>query len=205
MFTIIIDSHKAINAAKIKKSVKKSMSILLYASLIIGVSSLIFAKSTAFTMPILKLALGIVSGTFILTLFMAYLVGISLNILTKKGGFYESLTALSYSLFILSGGVFIVSLLNLLSGINTVLTIIILIISGLVLLVSLIKAKAIKLRTAMDLFGTDLITIIMGFVIVYIALFFILYIIGIQTMLGTIGSFDPSAFQNYSGGVPAVL
>ncbi|MBU0727607.1 hypothetical protein KKA95_02885 [Patescibacteria group bacterium] len=195
MLNIILDTHKAISAAKTKKNMGKTMLVLLVASVLAGLAATLVAKDAAFLLP----ALGVVAFFFISTLVMAFFVKLALVLLTKKGGYYEALTAMSYGFFAMAVGGFIASLLNLLSGYNVVLTVIVSVLAGLVMFAAVVLGKVIKVRTAMDLFGTDLITVVFSCIIVYIGMFFALYAGIMGTMFAVLGTLDPSAFGTGAG------
>ena len=90
---------------------------------------------------------------------------------------------------------------------SMILNAIITIVFGLLMIVTIMLAKVIKLKTAMELFSTDLITVVVSFMIVYFSMFFALYMIFIQVMIASSpAGFDPgmfgtdlSGFDTYGG------
>ncbi|MBU0577415.1 hypothetical protein KJ742_00760 [Patescibacteria group bacterium] len=182
MFNIILAPFQAIKEAGSKKSMSRTMKVLLVASLFAGLSALLVTKS--FTGLSLLIALGIAVGMFVCVLVMSFFFKLSLHMLSKKGGYYEALTAVTYGCFVFACGALATSVLSLLIDINVVLNVIVALVSVVIMLAAIILAKTIKLRAAMDFFSADLLTVIVAFVIVYVSVLFAFYFLVRNSCLG---------------------
>src|SRR3989344_7486788 len=150
MFKILFAPHEAIAEAKTEKSYGKTIGLLLLTSLLLSIS--VALSTGSFSMIAIGTAIAVLFISFFFTLFEAFLLKISLKILSNQGGYFEALTAMTYGQFIMSIGVLAFYLIGLLSFGNIILTAITSAIGGLVLVIMIITAYSVMLRAAAELF-----------------------------------------------------
>lgn len=189
MIDILFNPLQAIASAKTERNTGKTILVLFIASLLASLNT--YIKAEKISGPHVAVAFGILIGLFLLTLFVALLLQLSLHILSQKGGYFEALTTLSYGFFIMSCGYLISSIIGLIPSTGVFLTIVVIVLSGLVLLLTFIMSNVVMLRTAVELFQTDLFTVIVAFIVVYIATVLAMYLIILKSvfamMSGTTG------------------
>ena len=187
MLNILFSPLGAIASAKKERNIGKTILILFVASILASLNIFITTKSFSG----INFALGVLIGTFLLTLLIALLLQLSLYVLSQRGGYFEALTTLTYGFFIISCGYLVSSLIGLIPSTNMYLTIIGSALSGLVLLLTFVMSNAVMLRTAMELFDSGLFTVIIALIVIYIAVFWTIYLVVLNTlfvsMLGTFG------------------
>lgn len=195
MFDIIYSPLEAINSAKKKKSIGKTLLILFITSLLASLN--VFITTKKFSVTNFFIAIGIIIGVIFVTLFMALLLLLTLNILSqKRGTYFDALTTLTYGFFIWACGYLIYSFINLIPSSGLFSTLIKNTLSSSILLITFILAVTVKLRTAMELFQAPLFTVIISLFIIYTAIFLTIYLIIIKIIftnifvgkgLGTLG------------------
>lgn len=201
MLDILFSPLDAIASAKTERNTGKTVLVLFVASLLASLN--IFITTKKFSGTNLALAFGILIGVFLLTLFIALLLQLALHILSQRGGYYEALTTLSYGFFIMSCGYLISSIIELIPSTGIFLRIIVSVLSGLVLLLAFIMSNAVMLRTAVELFQTDLFTVIVALMIVYIATFLTIYLVIIKTLFASLfGMAGGLGSSPLGGGLP---
>ena len=202
MLDILFSPLEAIASAKTERSMGKTILVLFVASLLASLNVFIMTKK--FSGTNFALGFGILIGVFLLTIVMAFLLQLSLHILSQRGGYYEALTTLSYGFFIMSCGYLISSIVGLIPSTGIFLTIIVSILSGVVLLLTFIMSNAVMLRTAVELFKTDLFTVIVALMIVYTATFLTIYLMIIKTLFaGMFGMAKGLGASSLGEGLPA--
>ena len=199
MLDILFNPLKAIALAKTERSTGKTILVLFVASLLASLNIFIITKKISGTN--FAFAFGILIGVFLLTLFLALLLQLSLHILSQRGGYFEALTTLSYGVFIMSCGYLISSIIELIPSTGIFLTIIVSILSGLVLLLTFLMSNAVMLRTAVELFQTNLFTVIVALIIVYLAIFLTIYLVIIKTLLASLLMFGGLGASPLGGGL----
>lgn len=201
MIDILFNPLEAITSAKTERNTGKTILVLFVASLLASLN--IFITTKKFSGTNFALAFGMLIGVFLLTLFVALLLQLSLHILSQRGGYFEALTTLSYGFFIMSCGYLISSIIGLIPSTGIFLTIIVSVLSGLVLLLTFIMSNAVMLRTAVELFQTDLFTVIVALIIVYIATFLTIYLVIIKTLFASLfGMAGGLGASPLGGGLP---
>ena len=188
MLNILFSPLKAIALAKSKRNIGNTILILFVASVLASLNGFVTAKSFSN----ITLALAVFVGTFLFALLVALLLKMALYVLSQRGGYFEALTAVTYGIFITSCGYLVSSLIGLIPSNAILLTVIGSVLSGLVLLFTLIMSNVVVLRTAMELFEIDLFTVLVALIIVYLTIFSTLYFVLLKTlfagMAGTLGS-----------------
>jgi len=175
MFDILFNPTKSIDKAK-KGNIGKTFLILLVASLFVALSVLFTSGFSLWSVIIAAVSL---VSVFAITMFLAVLLQFTMHILSKKGGYYEALTTLTYGFFVLSCGVFLSSVITLIPKTTAVLAIIVTSISGIAMLFAFICANAVVLRAALVLFKTDLLTVVVALTIIYFGTLLVLYLISL--------------------------
>ncbi len=186
MFDLIYSPLKAIARAKRERSYRRTLLVLLAASVFSGVIPIV--SKSLFMLSPWKFALALGAGLLVTHVLLAIFLQLVLHILTQRGGFYEALTTSSYGFFILSASFLVNTLLAYLKPyIGAVPTSII---TTAVFLFSFILAYAVTLRTAVELFQADLFTIIIALLIVYMAVAITVYIFAIKMLMGRFTSLE---------------
>lgn len=180
MLDIIFSPLNAISSALHEKSMGKTILVLIVTSLLAAIN--VFITTKEFTLDNLLTAIVIFIAVVIITIFASLLLQISLHILSQRGGYFEALTTLAYGFFILSFGYFIYSIVGLLPSSNSFFVIAELFLGGLILIFTFILANAVMLRAASALFQIDLFTVIIAFIIVYLAIIITVYMLFIKTL-----------------------
>jgi len=178
MINILFSPLKAIASAKKEKNIKKSFLVLLVSSFFISINILITTKK--FSLSSLSTAMTVffssLVSVFVLTMFVALLLQLSLRILSGKGRYFHALTTLSYGLFIMSCGSLIASLITLVPMHGLFATLLNLL-TALILLFTFIISNAVILKAATELFQTELFVVVVALLIVYTAAFLTAYLV----------------------------
>ena len=167
MHKILFSPLEAIYEAKNKKSLGYTYLVLLVASLLAGLTSIVRLEALSAATIIIGFTTFI--SAFLIIMLMAFLLKVSLHILIQKQGFFESLTVLSYSAFIVAVGYFISAIILLVPSTNISLAIISAVLSSLVLLITTVLSIVVMLRIAQELYEKDLFTVIVALIIVNLA------------------------------------
>jgi len=159
----------AINKAKREKDIGKTIWILILTWVLVGASFLIVSWRM-FT-PLISVGVGV---TFFLlgilcSVFCGYIIVIVMNILGGKGKYFEGLTVMTYSSFPISLGIFITALLTLIHPILGV-------IGFIIIAVKTALSLSIYFRSVKVLFGTDMLTVFIGFLIILYVFMISLYL-----------------------------
>lgn len=191
MLDILFSPLEAIARAKKEKNVIKTFVALFVASVSSSIFSLNLAKYFGHKYAIMGVTFG---GALLLTIIIAFLLELCMNILTPGGGYYEAITSLSYSFFIMSTGLLISFLIGWIPKHNKYIALFTMIISISVLLVTCTLSSAVLLRAVTALFQTNLLTAIIALSIVYSAVFLALYLFALKNILASYGmlSLTPS-------------
>jgi len=179
MLNILFAPLDAIALAKEKRNIGKTFLILFVASILASLN--VFVTTKGFSD--ITSALGVFAGTFLFTLLIALLLKLALHVLSQSGGYFEALTTVTYGFFIISCGYLVSSLISLIPSTDMYLKIIVSASSGLVLLFTLVMSNVVVLRTAMELFETDLFTVIIAMIVIYIAVFWAIYLVFLNSLL----------------------
>lgn len=169
MFKAIFAPKESIKEAKKKKNLGNTMVTLLVASIMLALAVLVNllgifvsdAQKIAYTV------IGVLIGAFVLFLFLGWLFKLTMNIFAKKVTYYDALTPLVKGLLVLTTGVLLSALLNLIPVVGIFLGI-------LATMILLILTFSVTIKTAMELTGMDILTTLIGLVIVLIPFFVVL-------------------------------
>ena len=181
MLNILFAPLEAIALAKEKRNIGKTFLILFVASILASLN--VFITTRGFSD--ITSALWVFLGTFLFTILIAFLLQLALHVLSQSGGYFEALTTVSYGFFIISCGYLISSLINLIPSTNTYLKIAVSALSGLVLLLAFLMSQVVILRTAMELFETDLFTVAIAIIIIYMAIFWAIYLVFLNSLFAS--------------------
>ncbi|NOZ80052.1 MAG: hypothetical protein GXP63_00120 [DPANN group archaeon] len=188
MFDAIFFPLDAIARAKAERSMTKTLLLLLGASLLTALSAFLMTQHW-------EMAVTVFVGVFLLNLFIAFLIKIALHVLIQRGGFYESLTALSLGYYISSFGFLVVVLIGMIPGDELSMTLVKGVLSGIALLSLLLLSAMTLFRATMEFFQVDLLTVVVTFTTLYLLLFISLYLgllkIVFPLMFGLMGSSLP--------------
>jgi hypothetical protein len=159
----------AITKAKKEKNINKSMLILIISWILTGLSFSLISIKMFSVITAIGIGLSVMMFGILFSIFCSYIIKIIMNILGGKGRYHEALTATAYSSFPVSLGFLMLSILVL---IHPVLSIIGFIILAITTAISFsIYFKAVK-----EFFGTDMITVFIGFLILIYVFIIALYI-----------------------------
>jgi len=179
MLNILFAPLEAIALAKEKRNIGKTILILFVSSILASLNVFITTKGFSD----ITFALGVFAGTFLFTMLIALLLQLALHVLSQSGGYFEALTTVTYGFFIISCGYLVSSLIGLIPSTDMYLKIIVSALSGLVLLLTLVMSNVVVLRTAMELFETDLFTVIIAMMVIYMAVFWAIYLVFLNSLL----------------------
>jgi len=178
-FDVLKNPVKAIEAAKKKKSMNKTVGLMIATAIVFGISVVIMlAKTLALTAVV---GAGAFVGVLLLTLVFALLFGLIIQVtavtLGGKGGYFEGLTSITYALWPISIGFLIAVIIAWIPFAS--------VISGIIFAVLFAMGVSILYRSVKELFKTDMITTYVAVTVVILAIF-----AGFWTMfgLGTIGN-----------------
>jgi hypothetical protein len=177
MFNTIFSPLTAIDAAKKERNMTKTMWMLVVSSLLMGVAALIIALQlgTEIVISILILV-GFAIGIFLSNLFNAWIYQFTINTISGKGTYYDTLTALTNSAFVMSVGIFIASILLLIPLFGVIFALIL-------VLLTMILAYAVLIRTLTFLSGADLLSVIVGMGVIVMASLVTAYLAALITVL----------------------
>lgn len=171
MFQVILNPIKAIERERKNRSTGKTIGKIIVGSLFLGVAALIVAM--VFTNNIgtsIIVGLGITATGFIGNFVYAWIYNIAINTLTGKGTYQDTLASLANSLLIIGTGLMLSMPLWLIPQAGVFLTMILLIIT-------LVLAYAVLIKSLMTFTGADLLSIIIGLGIVIFASLMAAYLI----------------------------
>lgn len=186
MFDIIYSPLKAISKAKRVRSYGRTFLVLFVASVFSGIIPVV--SKSFFALSPWKFAIGLGAGLFVVHIILAGLLQLVMHILTQRGGFYEGLTTSAYGFFILAVSFLVTTLISYLKPYIGVLPTTI--VTTAILIVSFIMSYAVTLRAAVELFQSDLFTVIIAMIIVYTAIVIAAYIFMLKRFVGGMTSFD---------------
>jgi len=150
----------AINKAKREKNTNKTLLILILTWILFGLSFFIIVIKTS---TIILISVGTAMSVFLLgflaSIFCAYLIETIMNILGGRGKYYEGLTSLTYAAFPISLGFLITALLSLIHPLLGI-------IGFIVVAITVALGLSIYFKSIKELFGTDMITTLIGFLII---------------------------------------
>jgi hypothetical protein len=192
MCKILFSPVEEIRVFKKHKRIGKSFLYLLYALIIGLVSAMIFSLKLGvqFSNAVLYSLVGVVV-LFVLVLFNAFLFKTVFWVLKGKCNFFASLTAICFSCFVWSVGLFVALLLNFIPKAGFVL-------SALVLSVTLILAVSVKIKSVMELFEVDLVTSVFACGLVLSAVFIMVYVVLVLVMVNSgLGLMGPAMMGAY--------
>jgi len=185
-FDLFKNPVKAIDNAKKKKTMGKTIGIMIASAIVFGLSVVILLANMGIMTSIV--GIGAFIGVLLLTIVFALLFGLIIQIaavtLGGKGTYYEGLTAITYALWPISVG-FIIAVIVAMIPYATV-------ISAIIFAVLFAMGLSILYRAIKELFKTDMITAFVAVSIVILALF-----VGVYMTLGfgAIGNFMPLMTQ----------
>ena len=188
MFDIILDPVKAIEGAKGEHSAGRVSFALLVASLLASCS--VFLIFREFSPAAAIVAAAIFLGMIVDTLFISFLQLLGLFLLSGKGGYLHALASVTYGFFVLSVGFFVSLLIRLIPA-SGILAQIINALMFILLAATIIWSTAIAIRTAAELFDTDLFTVVAAKILTYLGIF-------LAALFVTLSA-SPALFGNLSG------
>ena len=203
MLSILFSPLKAIAKAKASHNLGRAFLIVIIASLLAGLT--VYMSKNMIYGRNLKVALYVALILLVLELVLALFFQLALHILSQRGGYYEALTSLGHYFLVITFAFFISGLLGFVPKINNTVTIIVSVLSGFVILWGLVMGNALMMRTAMELFHTDLFTVLIGMFVVYFGITISIYIIMIKVFVGSVvgnmfGTFSSLAGANLGSG-----
>ncbi|MFC1774767.1 hypothetical protein ACFLZN_00445 [Nanoarchaeota archaeon] len=182
MFEILFNPLKAIAKAK-KKNMQNTMLMLGIASLFTALSFLFMA---GFSGENVLTTVGVLVGAFVFVLFLGFLLKLGMSILAKNSGYYEALTTLTFGFLIASVGGLVNSILGLIPTLGNMSLILIMgFITGIVMLFTVILSVVTTFRTGMELFKTDLLTIVVGLTVIFVGAGISMYSIFLKVLFAS--------------------
>jgi hypothetical protein len=169
---IFLSPVSAIKKAKKEKNLNKSLTILFVDWVLFALSALILSRNLASSIPTISplfFGLFVFFLGYLASLLLGLIIQIIFTILGGKGGYFESITPLSYCELPLSLGVFLAGLFSLVALAG-------LLISLIILSILVAMSIAIFYRGIKEMFKVDLITAWIGIGLIFATLFFAFYL-----------------------------
>jgi len=178
MFDKFMPGEMISKAAK-KRDIVNSVLVLLVASILFAVGSALSMTQAQALLSAVPFDAGTiaVSVFFIVLiggLFFGWVVALTVKALAGKGGFFEGLTSVAYSMLYLSKGMFLAAIFTLIpnAAVTAVLSFAAIIIFG-------VLGYATLFRGIKELFGTDLLTAFIAVSVIFGATMFGFYILAL--------------------------
>jgi len=179
LITLIREPVKSIAKAK-NRNMMRTYKLLLAEWIIIILAFLAVPLAAGSVMGLEAIVATFVMG-IVLTLFFGYLMTLAMKILGGKGDFYHGLTVLVYTVYPLSLGALVMSIVSLTASLIAMLL-------GLIIVsVLAVMSFAMFFRTIMDLFRVDAIRAFIVFQMMFLE-FYILLILGMAGASAFLGS-----------------
>lgn len=160
MLNVFFSPRKTIAEAKHQRSFISIFLLLVLSAISTFLGTLAFVENVA-AETVLGALIGM--GTvFVGTVVLALLVSISMNVLTGTKGFYEALTTLVVPVYVGTVGFLVASLLSLIPYAGPALF-------GAVMVGAVTLASVFLLKLGMELYNTDVLTVIIGIGVVVAA------------------------------------
>lgn len=161
---ILTSPEKAIAEAKKEKNLTKSIEVLVAAAVLLAIATLIgVLPIPTMANQRVESALGVFLFVVVGGLFLGWIVKIAMTTLGGQGKYFEGLTVVSYSCLPISIGVLIAAIASVAGAIGAV-------ISFVALAFFVVLGTAIMYRGIKDLFKTDMVTALVGVLVIYIAI-----------------------------------
>jgi len=193
MYDILFSPLQAISAAKVERRIMKSMIVVLVASLLAGMGALIASQDFSARGALVFLI--VVVGSFVGTVVLSVLFQLALRVLSGRGSFYEAITVIGYSFFITTAAFFVASTLKLIPFVGLWL-------GGILMGVAVILSTVVMLRAGMELFSTDLLSVLIALFAVYVGIFMAIYFIAIGLILENLATL--TGLARVGAGVPGL-
>ena len=161
MLNLIFSPHEAIDACKKQKGYGNAWTKLLFGAAIMGMWGLVMGLTMlgmTFVNSLMVLA-AVLLIVIVGNIFNAWIYKIVINTLSGKGNYEHTFTALANSLVIMSIGLLIATLLWLIPTAGIIL-------ATFVLIIFMLMAYSVMIRTIMVMSGADLLTVFVGLVLV---------------------------------------
>jgi hypothetical protein len=163
MIQDIINPIKLIDKAKKTKNTQKQIITLIITSLIMSIATAIIMSKTVMATDILTISLTMLISFFAYSIISAYIYSFIIKLMTKKGTFYDSLTAITTSSIPLSAGLILTSIVLLLPNIGYLLGLI-------TLFATIIISMAIFIRAITTLTNATITDIVVATIIMSVGL-----------------------------------
>lgn len=178
MFKTIYAPLESIDDAKKNKNIGRTMITLLVSSILLAITALInFLKLGVEGKSLIYTVLGTLIGIFVTYLFLGWLFSLTMKVFAKKTTYYDTLTPVVQGLFILTTGALVAVILGFIPlGIGQVL-------GTLVTIVAIILSYSITIKSTMELTGTDIVTTVVGLLILFMSFVIAAYTTFVQAMI----------------------
>lgn len=177
---ILTNPVTAILKAKKEKNIAKTLFILIFSWILIGISFFLVLYRTTIALVSFGSGLAVFLFGILFSIFYSYITDIVMNILGGKGKYYESLTATTYSSLPISIGLLLTSILSslhpMLGGI----------IGFLAIVITTALSLSIYFRAIKELYSTDMIITFVGFLLIIFVLMIAFYLSFAFSMSSTI-------------------
>lgn len=147
---MFFDAVKMIMKTKKEKNMAKTLGILLISSMLFGISSILLLSKILFGIGTLMLGLAFFLFAIVFGLVLGASINISAVILGGKGKYFEGLASITYPLFCLSAGIFIISLLSFVPFTGAI--------NIIILILAFAYSLSILYRGVKELFSLDMVT-----------------------------------------------
>ena len=179
MFQVILNPFKTIEHEKKNRSIGKSFAKIAIGSLFLGIAALIVTMTMLNDINVaLMVGLSFLFLGFIGNLVNAWIYNIAINTLTGKGTYIDTLASLANSLLIMGTGLMFAMLLWLIPQAGVFLTM-------MLLIITMVLAYSVLIKSLMTFTGADLLSVVIGLVIVIFASLMAAYLIAAVTTLQT--------------------
>lgn len=180
MMKLLFAPVEAIAEMKKKADITKSIIVIALSALFWALAVIIGTKGMMWLPAIIMFIVMIIAS-----LFMGFLLQLTFGILVGKGGYFEGVTVLACSMFAIAAAALVSSILILIPVIGIIISVILMGIAAVI-------SSAAFFRAAKDLFATDYLTVLIGWVVASTALFLGIYMgIGLAMMGTAIGNILP--------------
>lgn len=183
-FDVLRNPVKAIDAAKKKKRMGKTVGLMIATAIVFAISAVILLAKMSVMAPLVMA--GAFIGVLLLMIVFALLFGLIIQVaavtLGGKGEYYEGLTSITYALWPISIGLLIAVIIALIPFAS--------VISGIIFAVLFAIGLATLYKSIKELFRTDMITAFVAVSVVILAMVAGAWIMGLG-MLSSFGNFMP--------------
>jgi hypothetical protein len=181
---VMRDPARSIQLAKKHKTMKKTVSTLLEACIVLGLAAIIVSFRTLALDSVttaVSIGVGVIAFVLLASIISAFVIEIVMHTLGGKGKYYEALTVISYSIVPISAGMLLSSIVLFVPSAGFLL-------AFMLLLPTVAMGIALVYKGVKELFKVDMITSYAGVTIMIMTEFVSLYLLVMLSLISGIGS-----------------